>query len=114
MSQDLLDPTVNPNTPYSGNGNLPNATAVLVLGIISIVGCVFYGIPGIVCGIIAMVLHKKDKQIYLTNPPLYEASFKNSKAGYVCGIIGLSLSILFFIFLIVYFVFIFTAISMIR
>lgn len=114
MSQDLLDPTVNQNSPQFSNGNLPNSTAVLVLGIISIVGCLFYAIPGIVCGIIAMVLHKKDKQIYLTNPPMYEASFKNSKAGYVCAIIGLTLSILFIVFLVIYFVFIFTAISMIR
>jgi uncharacterized membrane protein len=114
MSQDLLDPTVNQNSPQFSNGNLPNSTAVLVLGIISIVGCIFYGIPGLVCGIIAMVLHKKDKQIYLTNPPLYEASYKNSKAGYVCGIIGLSLSILFIVFLIFYVIFIFTAVSMFR
>lgn len=114
MSQDLLDPTVNQNSSNNINGNLPNATAVLVLGILSIVGCILYGIPGLVCGIIAMVLHKKDKQIYLTNPAMYEMSFKNSKAGYICAIIGLSLSILFILFLIAYVIIIFTAFSMIR
>lgn len=114
MAEDLLDPNINNTSGNSGNGNLPNATAVLVLGIISIVGCIFYGVPGIVCGIIAIVLHKKDRDIYASNPSLYEASFKNSKAGYVCGIIGLSLSVLFVLILIVYLIFIFSAVSMMR
>lgn len=114
MAEDLLDPNINNTSGNSGDGNLPNATAVLVLGIISIVGCIFYAIPGIVCGIIAIVLHKKDREVYLTNPSLYDGSFKNSKAGYVCGIIGLSLSLLFVLILIVYFVFLFSALSMVR
>lgn len=114
MAEDLLDPNINNTSGNSGNGNLPNATAVLVLGIISIVGCIFYGVPGMVCGIIAIVLHKKDRDIYASNPSLYEASFKNSKAGYVCGIIGLSLSVLFVLILIVYLIFIFSAVSMMR
>jgi hypothetical protein len=114
MSDDLLDPNTNVRNDGATNGQLPNATAVLVLGIISIVGCIFYAIPGVVCGIIAIVLHKKDKQIYLTNPSLYDASYKNSKAGYVCGIIGLSLSLLFVLILFIYFIFLFSALSMVR
>ena len=39
---------------------LPNATAVLVLGILSIVTCWLYGIPGIIMGIIAIVLAQKE------------------------------------------------------
>jgi hypothetical protein len=111
-TNDLLDPTVNQSNNNFGNGQVPNATAVLVLGIISIVGCIFYGIPGLICGIIAIVLHKKDKAVYLTNPAMYETSFKNSKAGNVCAIIGLSLSILFIVILIFYIFAIFTAFSM--
>lgn len=88
-------------TVRGGNSNLPNATAVLVLGILSIVTCVFYGIVGIILGIIALSLHGKDKALYKTNPAKYEASFKNSKAGYICGIIGLSLSALWIIYIIV-------------
>ena len=42
---------------------LPNATAVLVLGILSIVTCCCYGIPGIVAGIIGLVLYKKDNAL---------------------------------------------------
>lgn len=80
---------------------LPNATSVLVLGIISIVGCLFYGIPGLICGIISLSLHKKDKQIYESDRDRYEASFKNSRAGYICAIIGTSLSALYLLILLV-------------
>lgn len=85
---------------FTGEKTLPNATATLVLGIISIVTCWLYAIPGIVCGIIALVLFAKDKKIYQEDPMSYNASFKNAKAGQVCAIIGLCLSALFFIYLI--------------
>lgn len=100
---ELLDPGLNagqPNNPV-GNGRLPNANAVLTLGILSIVGCIIYGIPGLVCGIIALALHKKDKTIYLSDPARYENAFRNSKAGFICAIIGTSLSALYFLILIV-------------
>ncbi|MES2799581.1 MAG: CCC motif membrane protein [Bacteroidota bacterium] len=104
MSDDLLDPHVNAGG-NGGNKNLPNATAVLVLGICSIVGCILYGIPSIVCGIIGMVLYKKDKPLYDANPALYELSHKNAKAGYICSIIGLIIGALFLVFVIIYVVF---------
>ncbi|MFT3945982.1 MAG: hypothetical protein QM763_03325 [Agriterribacter sp.] len=44
---------------------LPNASAVLALGIISIVGCCCYGIPGVICAIIALVLYGKDAKLYV-------------------------------------------------
>ena len=78
--------------------NLPNATAVLVLGICSIVGCLFFGLPGLVCGIIALVLSKKDRVLYFSNPVKYGESFKLSNAGRVCAIIGTCLSGLYFIY----------------
>ncbi|WP_118949636.1 CCC motif membrane protein [Taibaiella helva] len=81
---------------------LPNATAVLVLGIISIVGCFCYGIIGTICGIIALVLGSKAKKLYQSNPDLYTpSSYKNMNAGRICGIVGLSLSALYILFLIV-------------
>lgn len=73
--------------------NLPNATAVLVLGIISIVGCCCYGIPGIIAGIIGLVLYNKDKLLYLQNPEQY-LNFNNLNTGRILCIIGLSLSAL--------------------
>lgn len=82
--------------------NLPNATAVLVLGIISIVGCFCYGIVGIVCGIIALVLAKKDNRLYLVNPSMYKASsYSNLKAGKVCAIIGLIVSAIYLLLVII-------------
>jgi len=86
-----------------GSQSLPNATAVLVLGIISIVGCFCYGAVGIVTGIIALVLAGKDNTLYMQNPSLYsDASVKNMRAGKVCAIVGLSLSALYLICLIIY------------
>ena len=78
---------------------LPNATAVLVLGILSIVTCWLYGIPGIILGVIALSLHKSDRALYDSNPEKYQASFANSNAGKICAIIGLSLSALFLIYI---------------
>jgi hypothetical protein len=80
-----------------GIKKVPNGTAVLVLGILSIVSCLFYGVVGIILGIIALVLHKKDKELYNSNQIAYAASFKNSNAGRICAVIGLILSILYFL-----------------
>lgn len=84
---------------------LPNATAVLVLGIISIVGCMAYGIVGLVCGIIALYLSKKDLALYEAFPEKYSTtSFNNLKAGRTCATIGSILSgILVAFFLLLFF-----------
>ena len=83
---------------------LPNSTAVLVLGIVSIVACFCYGLPGLILGIIALVLASKAKQLYNQNPHMYiESSFKNVQAGRICAIIGLVLAALSIIFMIIYF-----------
>lgn len=97
---DILD-----NETMSGgavsNKPLPNATACLVLGIISICTCWLYGIFGIILGIIGIAIHAKDKRIYQSNPAAYEASYKTSRAGFICSIIGLSISALIIILVIV-------------
>ncbi len=82
---------------------LPNATGVLVLGILSIVFCFCYGIIGITLGIIALIMGNKAIKLYLSSPESYtESSYKNTKAGKTCAIIGLCLSSVYIIFLIVY------------
>jgi len=82
--------------------NLTNATAVLVLGIISIVGCICYGIVGVICGIIALVLAGKDMSKYKIAPDQYTiSSYNNLKAGRICAIIGLILSAIYLIFAII-------------
>ncbi len=81
---------------------LPNATAVLVLGIISIVGCFCYGVLGSICGIIALVLASKDVRRYNLEPVKYTpSSYNNLKAGRVCAIIGTILSVITLLFFIV-------------
>lgn len=88
------------NGGYGGmQQSLPNATIVLVLGILSIVTCCcFYGIIGLVLSIIALVLSKKDKVLYAMNIGAYtESSFKNLNAGRVCAIVGLILNLLILI-----------------
>lgn len=80
---------------YNQQQALPNATAALVLGIISIITCWCYGIVGIICGIIALVISGKDMAAYKAQPMRYSAgSYSNLKAGRVCAIIGLILSFL--------------------
>jgi len=80
-------------TPANPLPPVPNSTAVLVLGILSIVGCWCYGLPGIILGIIALVLGSKAKALYKNNPSQYSVgSSKNLNAGYICAIIGTCLS----------------------
>lgn len=106
--------------PYGGNPyqqnpmgmqrDLPNATAILVLGIVSIVTCWCYGIIGLGCGIAALVMASKAMQEYNVNPGGFtRQSFNNAKAGRVCAIIGTILSGLYLLYVIVVFVFIGTA-----
>lgn len=78
---------------------LPNATLVLVMGILSIVGCCCYGLPGLIFGIIAIVLAGKATKIYKESPELY-TGFGNVKAGKIMGIIGIALSVLFIIYIV--------------
>ncbi|CAA7195959.1 MULTISPECIES: CCC motif membrane protein [Chryseobacterium] len=78
---------------------LPNATAVLILGIVSIVGCCCYGIPGVVAGIIALVLYKKDNELYKQNPSMY-SNYSNLSTGRILGIIGIVISVLYIAYLI--------------
>lgn len=88
----------NPATQQS----LPNSTGVLVLGILSIVFCFCYGIVGAALGIIALVMANKAIKLYTSSPNSYtESSYKNTKAGKVCAIIGLCLSSLYLIYFIV-------------
>ena len=86
-----------------GSEQIPNATAALVLGIISIPTCFCYGIVGLICGIIGLVLSGKAKRLYEAEPDRYtESSYNNLKAGRVCAIIGTILGGLSITFFIVY------------
>lgn len=102
-NSELLDPSFEDNNSGSA-GELPNATATLVLGILSLVMCFFYGFIGLILGVIAMSLHSGDKRLYQSNPAKYEGSFKNARAGYICALIGTCLSALFILFILLAFI----------
>lgn len=98
---DLLDPGVKGDNPqYAHQDKVPNSSGILVLGILSIATCWLYAIPGLACGVIALILHRKAKEVYLTDPIKYDQSYKNAKAGMICAIIGTCLSGLFLIYVI--------------
>ncbi len=101
QNRNLLDPNFNQAQ------NLPNATAALVLGILSIFLAFCYGIFGLICGIIGLVLANKDRKLYQYAPDLYsQASYGQSNAGRICSIIGVIISgliILLFAFVIAFY-----------
>lgn len=80
------------------NQKLPNSTLILILGILSIVGCCCYSIPGLISGIIAIVLANKATNVYKLAPENY-SDYGNVKAGKIMAIIGVVLSILYFLIL---------------
>ncbi len=75
------------------NQTLPNATLILVMGILSIIGCCCYGAPGLIFGIVAVVLATKATKIYKQAPENY-TGYGNVQAGKIMGIIGIVFSIL--------------------
>ncbi len=91
-----------PQTPIGMQPVLPNATTALVLGIISIPTCICYGIPGLACGIIAIILGSKALKLFKESPGVYsQSSFNNANAGRICGIIGVCLSALFLLYIVI-------------
>lgn len=95
MNEIRNESSVFPNHPQQP---LPNATAVLVLGILSIPGCCCWG-TGLVLGIIALVLASKDMRRYSTDPAMYTpGSLSNLRTGRICAIIGVSLTAMYVIF----------------
>lgn len=78
---------------FENQKDLPNSTAILVLGIVSIAACWCWGVPGLVCGIVAISLASKSEALYNLAPSTFKAvSYSNVKAGKICAIIGVSLS----------------------
>lgn len=83
---------------------IPNATAIMVLGICSIVLC---GL-GPILGTIALIMGRNAKQEYESKPGYYDpGSYTSVKAGRTCGIVGVCIGTLSWIIAIVYFVFMF-------
>ena len=76
------------------------AVASMVLGICSIIGCMFYGIPSLICGplaIIFAILAKKQ----VARGEAGSSSAGMATAGLICGIVGVSLVALLIVFIVV-------------
>ena len=87
-----------PRLPTSGF-----AIASLVLGIISIPTCVLYGVPSLVCGILAIIFAKTATRDIATGV-VSPASTGMASAGKICGWVGLGIAIAFWGTMIVVFI----------
>lgn len=80
------------------NQSLPNSTAVLVLGILSILCSCFF--VGLLLGIIGIVMAGKGRKLNKENPGVYGGAGALN-AGYVMSIIGTvlgGLTLLYYLF----------------
>lgn len=96
----------NQGAGQQGMGQLPipNATGALVLGILSIV---FAGIVGIILGIIGLILSNNGMKAFEMDPSRYkQSSIGSLKAGRICSIIGICISILAIILIIFWIIFV--------
>ncbi len=83
---------------------LPNATTVLTLGILSLVLFWLYGLVSLILGIIAWIMGNNERRIYLESPGVYsEASLRNVRTGRTCAIIAVCLATFTILFVILLF-----------
>lgn len=90
----------NHSAPFISQQDLPNANTVLILGILSIAFCWWhlFSLIGVILSIITLVLASKDLNVYRVSPEKYTlSSLNNVRAGRVCAIIGLVVSVVVFI-----------------
>lgn len=98
--QNPFQPQQNTAFPPEGHNAfpapLPNATTILVLGIVSIVtACCCYGIVGVIIGAIALSMAGKARHLYQSNPGAYAPSTMSTvNTGRICAIIGLVIGVL--------------------
>lgn len=92
-----------------GGKSSGKAIASLVLGICSIATCMFYGVPAIVCGILAIVFARQVQRLP-DHHQLSDSAKGMNNAGRITGIIGLCLGVATLLFMVAYFVLIFAVI----
>ena len=89
-------PAPRPNAgflPQSGPAELPIASTAMTQGILAVVTS-FFPLAGIPLGILAIINSNKARKLIEQEPTQYAPSSKVT-AGFVCGIVGLSLSGIF-------------------
>jgi len=81
---------------------LNNDSGVMILGLFSIFFCCFFGIPGLACGMAAILMGNRARQESKLNPSEYDPeSISQVNTGWICGIIGSILSLLVIIYFII-------------
>ncbi len=107
MSETITPPEENlTNKEIIVKEPLPNSTAVLVIGILSIIFCWCLGFIGLIMGVIGLILGTKSKKLYREEPGRYSvSSYKNLNAGYICALIGTILSGLYVLILVISIIF---------
>ena len=81
------------------------AVASLTLGIVSLATCMYYGLPSIICGWLAMHYAKKAR-LAVQDGAAPALTISMAKAGRVCGIIGLLLGCVMLGLILLYVIFI--------
>jgi hypothetical protein len=85
---------------YIEKQKLPNATLILVLGILSIVlSCCCYGILGLIIAVITIVLAHKATKLYRKDPDQY-THYDQVSTGKILAIVGIVLGVAFLGYLI--------------
>jgi len=69
------------------------AIAGMVLGIISVVGCIFYGVPSLICGPLAIYFSSVGKK-QVREGSAARSSGGMATAGFVTGIVGTCIGVL--------------------
>lgn len=81
--------SLNPQTRQSSG----SAVASLVLGIVSIVGCMAYGLPSLICGPLAIYFGMVGLR-QAREGSASQSSAGLARAGLICGIIGSALALI--------------------
>ncbi|XAL98792.1 DUF4190 domain-containing protein [Phycisphaeraceae bacterium D3-23] len=97
-------PTDRSLKPTAPNASPGSAVAALVLGIAAIVSCMFYGLPAVVCGILAVYFASRADS--MMNSGQYSNQGRGmATAGRICGWIGLGLGLVYMVLIVIYIVF---------
>lgn len=77
----------------------PNANAILVLGILSLLLCWNYEFLGFILAILVLVISSKSRRLFKSNSKQYGySSYKLVVVGRICAIIALVISIFALLF----------------
>jgi hypothetical protein len=102
MNQGELNANLNQPSVLNPVNYNTKANIIMILGILSIAFCWFYGIVGLAIGVIARNLAKNSEKLYTTGTPNYtERNMKTIKAGKICANTGIILSALFILLLLI-------------